>query len=126
MITKLINKLTGFNYKQVILIREDLKLPKGKLAVQAAHASVEATLKSDSSMIKRWRSEGMKKAVLKVKSQKELYKYNQIAKDNGLTTAVISDAGLTTVKPGTVTCCAIGPAKEEDIDAVTGELKLMN
>ena len=32
--------------KQVILVRKDLKLPKGKMAAQVAHASVESTLKS--------------------------------------------------------------------------------
>ncbi len=115
-----------FDYKQVILVREDIKLTKGKMAVQVGHACVEAVLKSKDSNIKNWRNEGMKKVVLKVKNLRELHKYNQIAKDNGLITAMISDAGLTCVKPGTVTCCAIGPAENEDIDAVTGELKLIN
>ena len=58
-------------YKQVILVRQDLQLPKGKLAAQAAHASVEAVLKSDQKTIKEWRSEGMAKIVLKVKEVQE-------------------------------------------------------
>ena len=54
-------------YKQVILVREDLKLPKGKLASQCSHASVDATLKSDKKIIDLWKKEGAKKIVLKVK-----------------------------------------------------------
>ena len=112
-------------YKQVILVRHDLKLPKGKMATQAAHASVEAALKAPSEHVKKWRAEGMKKVVVKVSDQKELYKYIQTAKDEGMTTAVITDAGKTVIAPGTVTCAAIGPDDEEQVDKLTSELKLI-
>ena len=112
--------------KQVILIRNDLKMPKGKLATQASHSSVEAALKSDKEKIKEWRREGMKKVVLKVESEKELIHYNQIAKDSGLVTSLITDAGKTFFKEPTKTCLAIGPDKDEKIDKITGKLKLVN
>ena len=111
--------------KQVILVRQDLKLPKGKLAAQAAHASVEATLKSDSETVKKWRSEGMAKIVLKVTNEKELIKYFQTAKDEGIIASLITDAGRTVVAPGTKTCVGIGPDEEEKIDDLTSELKLL-
>jgi len=72
------------DYKQVIIVRQDLKMPKGKTAAQAAHASVEAVLKSDKQIVKEWRQTGMAKIVLKVNSVKELIKLNQEAKDLGL------------------------------------------
>jgi|TARA_Y100000310_G_C20601814_1_gene773437 PTH2 family peptidyl-tRNA hydrolase len=111
--------------KQVILIRQDLKLSKGKLAVQVAHASVEATLKSSKLKVKKWKEEGMKKVVLKVKDKSELFKYKKLSSDAGLINAVIKDAGKTEVKPGTVTCMAVGPDKEESIDYVTDKLKML-
>ncbi|MBU0758116.1 MAG: peptidyl-tRNA hydrolase Pth2 [Nanoarchaeota archaeon] len=111
-------------YKQVILIRADLKLPKGKMAAQAAHASVDAVLKSDKTLVKKWRALGMGKIVVKVQDEKDLYKYIQEAKNSGMSTSVITDAGRTVVEPGTVTCGAIGPDKEEYIDKLTGSLKL--
>ncbi|MCD4760088.1 peptidyl-tRNA hydrolase Pth2 [archaeon] len=111
--------------KQVILIRKDLKLTKGKLATQAAHASVEATLKSKESIVKEWKSKGMKKVVLKVEDLKELNKYEILAKKEKLTTAKIRDAGKTQIKPGTITALAIGPDKEEKIDKISGKLKLV-
>ncbi|PIN73069.1 aminoacyl-tRNA hydrolase [Candidatus Woesearchaeota archaeon CG10_big_fil_rev_8_21_14_0_10_45_16] len=112
-------------YKQVILVRQDLKLPKGKACAQAAHASVDAVLKADQQMVKAWRSEGMAKIVLKVKDEKELVKYFQKAKDEGLPASLITDAGHTVVAPGTRTCVGIGPAEEADIDVLTGELPLL-
>ncbi|MGM5482810.1 MAG: peptidyl-tRNA hydrolase Pth2 [Nanobdellota archaeon] len=111
--------------KQVILIRHDLKLPKGKMAAQAAHAAVEAVLKSDKDKVKNWRLHGSKKVTLKVNSKEELYKYAQKAKDESLATAIITDAGRTVIEPGTVTCAAIGPEKEEDIDSITKDLKMI-
>ena len=110
-------------YKQVILVRQDLKLPKGKLAAQVAHASVEAVLKTDKKTLTAWRNEGMPKIVLKVKDEKELHQYIQHAKD--IVTALITDAGRTVLAPGTVTCAAFGPDKEEKIDQLTKKLPLL-
>ncbi|MBI2102276.1 peptidyl-tRNA hydrolase [Candidatus Woesearchaeota archaeon] len=113
------------SFKQVILVRQDLKLPKGKLAAQAAHASVEAVLKSDPKDVKTWRAEGMAKIVLKVKDEKELVALFQKAKDENLVSSLITDAGRTVIAPGTRTCAAIGPSDEEDIDLITGKLALL-
>lgn len=112
-------------FKQVILVRQDLKLPKGKACVQSSHASVDAVLKSDKNIVNSWRMEGMAKVVLKVKDEKELLKYFQMAKNEGLTASLITDAGKTVVMPGTKTCVAIGPDKEEEVDKVTGQLALL-
>ena len=113
------------NYKQVILVRQDLKLPKGKLVAQCCHASIEAALKSSDKKISAWRKEGMAKIVLKVKDEKELLNYLQKADDKSLITALITDAGKTVVAPGTRTCGAIGPDDEEEIDKITGSLPLL-
>ena len=110
-------------YKQVILVRQDLKLPKGKLSVQVSHASVSALLKSHKDDTTKWQKQGMKKVVLKVKDKKELLDYKIKAEDHGLVTALIIDAGKTVLKPGTMTCLGIGPDEEEKIDTVTGKLK---
>ncbi len=113
------------NYKQVILLRQDLKLPLGKASSQVAHASVDIILKSDKKIIDLWRNEGAKKIVLKVKDEKELFKYKQMAEDSGLKTALIMDAGRTVLEPGTITCLGIGPDEENKIDKITGKLKMM-
>ena len=111
-------------FKQAILVRDDLKLPKGKACSQVAHAAVEAVLRSEKDVVKNWKSRGMPKIVLKVKDLKELMLFNQKAKDIGLVTAVITDAGRTTVEPGTTTCVAIGPDSEEKVDKIVKDLKL--
>lgn len=112
-------------YKQVILVREDLNLPKGKLAAQSSHASVDATLKSDKRTVGLWRKEGAKKIILKVRGEKELLECKGMAEDLGLKTALIIDAGHTVVKPGTKTCLGIGPDLDEKIDKVSGKLKMV-
>ena len=112
-------------YKQVIIVRSDLKLPKGKLSAQVAHASVEAVLKANGSVVSSWRSQGMKKVVLKILDKDSLFRIIQQAKDFGLPTSIITDAGKTVVAPGTVTCGAIGPAKEDEVDGITSDLQLL-
>lgn len=112
-------------HKQVILVREDLKLPKGKMSAQVAHASLEAALKSDKKVVAKWRERGAKKIVLKVKDEKEMLKFKEEAEDSGLKCALITDAGHTVVEPGTKTCLGIGPDDEEKIDIITGKLKIM-
>ena len=112
-------------YKQVILLRTDLKLPLGKACSQTAHASLEAALKSSRNAVDEWRSDGGKKVILKVDNEEDIRKYKAIAEREKLVTALITDAGLTTLAPGTVTCLGIGPDKEERIDKVTGKLKIL-
>jgi len=113
------------SYKQVIIVREDLKLPKGKMAAQVGHAAVDASMKSDNKILSLWRKEGSKKVVLKVSNERELLKIWQIAEDSELKTALIKDAGRTVLEPGTITCLGIGPDEEEKIDRITGTLKMV-
>lgn len=111
--------------KQVILVRADLSLPKGKMAAQAAHASVEAAFNSNKKTVAEWRNSGAKKIVLKVKDDKELLDFKNKAEDNFLVAVIITDAGRTVIAPGTITCLGIGPDDEEKIDFLTGKLKMM-
>lgn len=107
------------------MVRQDLKLPKGKVASQAAHASVEAVSRCDDKILEKWRGEGMAKIVLKVADENELIRHFQEAKDSGIAASLITDAGRTVVEPGTRTAAAIGPASEEEIDNITGNLKML-
>lgn len=114
--------------KQVIIVRSDLKMSKGKLAVQVAHASVSATLeamRSSPEWFREWISEGQKKVVVKVSSEEELLKYAGEAQKAGIPVAVIHDAGLTELPPGTLTAVGLGPAPEVLLDKITGKLKLL-
>ena len=108
----------------VILVREDLKISCGKLAVQVAHAAVECSLRSEKDILEKWLSDGAKKVVLKVKNYEELLFYYDMAKKEGLNSVLIKDAGLTELEPGTVTCVGIGPDTEEKINKITGKLPL--
>lgn len=118
------------DYKQVIVIRTDLKMSKGKMCAQAAHASLDAALKVmktdkvlKSDIFKKWRSEGMKKVVLKVSSKELLFKYKDEAERNGIRTSAIKDAGLTEIPSGTFTALGIGPDKEDKLNKITGKLQ---
>jgi len=112
-------------YKQLILIRSDLKLPKGKAAAQCAHAAVEAVHRAPDDLVRAWRAEGMAKIVLKVADEQELLRMFQVAKDEGFPTALITDAGHTVVEPGTKTCVAIGPAPAAELDVYFSALSLL-
>lgn len=111
--------------KQVIVIRSDLGLSKGKLAAQAAHASLAAYKRAGAAAREEWEKSGSKKVVLKVAGLAELDEIFLLAKREKLPAEKITDAGHTEVPEGTVTCVGIGPAEEEKIDRVTGKLKML-
>ena len=110
--------------KQAIVLRSDLKMGKGKLVAQGAHASLEALRKAGKNA-GIWESEGCKKIVLKVDSEKKLKSLSKKASENTLPFALIRDAGFTQIPPGTLTALAIGPAEDDKIDKITGKLKLL-
>lgn len=114
--------------KQVIVVRTDLNMSKGKLAVQVAHAAVFAAFeayKKYTNWFNEWWNSGQKKVVLKASSGKELMELYEKAANSNLPAVVIADAGLTELPPGTITAVAIGPAPSEEIDKITGHLKTL-
>jgi peptidyl-tRNA hydrolase len=113
-------------YKQVIILRKDLNMGNGKAIVQACHACVGALEKANKSVLKKWENEGQKKVVVSVHSLEELKKLKKKAEKLKLPCFLVRDAGLTELPPGTVTALAIGPAKGEQIDKVTGSLPLLD
>ncbi|MEN6519240.1 MAG: peptidyl-tRNA hydrolase Pth2 [Methanospirillum sp.] len=114
-----------FRYKQCLLIRADLKISCGKRCAQLAHAAVGAYEHASKDDRRAWFAEGQKKVVLKVPSLQALYELKVIAERQGISTALIQDAGLTEVEPGTVTALGLGPARSEVLDRVTGGLSLL-
>ena len=112
-------------WKQVIIVRKDLKLSKGKLAAQVAHGSLESYKQSRFESQLEWEAWGSKKVVLEVKDLKELQAIYGRVKKAKIAGVLIKDAGRTEVKPGTVTVLGIGPWKEEAIDRITGKLKML-
>lgn len=112
-------------FKQVIVVRKDLKWGKGKLGSHCAHASVGAVRKTEEEIVRKWEEEGAKKIVLKVNNLKELKEIYKKVKDAKLPNFLVKDAGLTQLKAGTITALGIGPAEEKKIDKITGKLKLL-
>ena len=110
--------------KQAIVARADLGLGAGKLAAQAAHASLSAYEDTDDRTRREWKGSGQTKVVLQTDGEDALFGLADEAERRGLPYAVVRDAGRTEVEPGTVTALAVGPGPERDVDAVTGDLPL--
>jgi PTH2 family peptidyl-tRNA hydrolase len=139
--------------KQVICVRSDLKNNKGdkvrsgKLCAQVAHASMKVFFDLPRGIIhfgnviqyqislpegiagkdmNDWVEGIFTKICCSVNSEEELLKVYNLAKEKGLPCSLIQDAGLTEFGGvPTYTCCAIGPARSEFIDPITGKLSLL-
>ncbi|NOZ59329.1 MAG: peptidyl-tRNA hydrolase [Euryarchaeota archaeon] len=114
-------------YKQVIVVRDDLGMTRGKACAQVAHASLgaaEVAMKEHAAWYEAWRRSGQKKVVVRGESQEHLGRLFEEAKRLGLPCFLVRDAGLTQLPPGTTTALAVGPAPGEMVDRVTGELRL--
>jgi peptidyl-tRNA hydrolase, PTH2 family len=112
--------------KLALVVRTDLGMGKGKIAAQAAHAAVAAVLRTYRHPdFNAWIQAGQPKVVLKVGSEDELRMVCDAAREAALPVETIQDAGRTQVQSGTPTCCAIGPASNSRLDAVTGHLHLL-
>ena len=117
-----------FEYKQVLVIRMDLKMSRGKIAVQIAHAAVSAAEEARKHSLASWRGwlwEGQKKVAVKVASEEELLALRDKAIKAGLPVHLIRDRGLTELPPGTTTVLGIGPARTVIVDKITGDLPLL-
>ena len=141
----------GQKYKLVLVVRNDLKMGKGKIAAQVelfhflsltlcvwlvigyfmyqcSHAAVAAykqAKQKDLYSLNQWEILGQPKVVVKVDSEDELLSIAAISRSKGLVTTVIRDAGRTQIAPGSKTVLSVGPAISELIDEVTNHLKLL-
>nr|WP_236944854.1 peptidyl-tRNA hydrolase Pth2 [Infirmifilum uzonense] len=114
--------------KQVIVVRRDLQMGRGKMVAQGAHASLGAFLEAQRmkpEWVERWLESGQKKIVVRVESLEELLSVYEEAKSLGLPVSLVRDMGLTQLEPGTITSVGIGPAPASLLDKVTGKLKLL-
>jgi len=116
-----------------------LNMRKGKQISQGSHASLAFLTRfsqiegdtlsvklKNSEEVQQWLKEGFTKICVSVDSESELDSVYDAAFEAGLNVHMIVDSGLTEfhgVK--TKTCLAIGPNKKEDIDKITGSLKLL-
>ena len=122
--------------KQVIVIRRDLKMRRGKEIAQGSHASsafLLARLRERGAAVlgefdedtRAWLTAGCAKICVRVDSEAELVALHERARDAGLESHLIRDAGHTEFGGvPTLTCCAIGPARSERLDPITGQLTL--
>lgn len=120
--------MEAFKFKQAIVVRRDIGMEKGKIAVQVGHAAVSAAeeaRKKRRAWWKAWLNEGQCKVALKVSSEAELIELERKARRMKLPAVVIRDRGLTQIAPGTVTCLGLGPAPSELVDVITGRLPLL-
>ncbi len=114
--------------KQAIIVRMDIEMGKGKTAAQCAHASLMSYFqaeKADRSIAKEWLDTGEKKIVLKVDNGEDLEKLFKAFQFKKVPCALVSDAGLTQLPPGTKTALGIGPWRSSEIDQFTKALKLL-
>ena len=135
--------------KQVIVMRKDLNMRKGKMIAQGAHASlailldrflgplelrggdlplpiaINDVINADEPLF-QWITKSFKKIVVGAESLNECVEVYQAAKKAGIPCSLIENKGLTEFGGEiTITCCAIGPADPEEIDKITGHLKLL-
>eukprot|EP00088_Acartia_fossae_P046800 TRINITY_DN5064_c0_g2_i1.p1 TRINITY_DN5064_c0_g2~~TRINITY_DN5064_c0_g2_i1.p1 ORF type:complete len:124 (-),score=13.41 TRINITY_DN5064_c0_g2_i1:432-773(-) len=111
----------------VLVVRNDLKMGKGKAAAQCSHATLAAykqARRKNPDVLRVWECNGQPKITLKCDSEDELMTMLAQARSLNLVSAVIADAGRTQIEPGSKTVLAIGPAPISVIDQVTGKLKL--
>jgi PTH2 family peptidyl-tRNA hydrolase len=136
------------NIKQVLCVRKDLNMRKGKIAAQCAHASMKVFLDQGimmrgpgprgleslhghlhvplTSEMREWLEGLFTKVCISVDSEQELIDVYTKAKEANLPCALVTDAGLTEFNGiPTNTVVAIGPALSEEIDKITGSLKLL-
>ena len=127
---KTISAFSGGSVKQVILVRSDLKMGQGKVAAQCAHAAVKSykdmSKKAEyQKILQTWELTGTMKVVLKVPDEASMVTIAEKARRGGIHVSTIRDAGHTQVAPGSMTVTALGPAAVTEIDAISGDLKLL-
>lgn len=118
---------TATDLRQIIVIRTDLQMTKGKMIAQGAHASLAAVLEhQEDPRVATWLAGAFAKICVRVDSEEHLLRIVDKARLAGLITREITDNGRTQFHgTPTLTCAAIGPATPTELAPVTGDLRLL-
>lgn len=114
--------------KMICVVNHELKMGKGKVAAQVGHAAVMATMNAGAHtplLLEYWLSTGQKKVCVKGTDAEHLLALEQMAKQAGIQTTLVHDAGHTQIPSGSLTVLALGPDADERLESITGELKLL-
>ncbi|KAG2575274.1 hypothetical protein PVAP13_7KG425000 [Panicum virgatum] len=113
------------DFKMVLVVRNDLKMGKGKIAAQCSHATLGLFKKLQQrapKSLRRWERCGQVKVVVKIESEEDMLVLQGRAKSLNLPTHITIDAGRTQIAPNSRTVMAI---LADMVDDVTGGLKLL-
>ncbi|XP_068249290.1 peptidyl-tRNA hydrolase 2, mitochondrial-like [Palaemon carinicauda] len=114
--------------KLALVVRNDLKMGRGKIASQCSHGTVAAYLKmqkSNPKLLQAWLDSGQAKVVLKAADLNQLLELSEASKSYGVQEVLVMDAGRTQVAQGSETVLAVGPGSVKDVDKITGKLQLL-
>jgi len=114
--------------KQVMMVNTSLSMGTGKLAAQVSHASVgsyDNARDRNPRDVQKWKRQGQKKVVVKGEDTDHLHELRMDARTANIPCFLVEDAGLTQLKPGSVTVLGLGPAPDDKIDRITGNLNLL-
>lgn len=122
------NFMSSNNPRMYFVVRSDLKMGGGKIASQTAHAAIMCYKKAARecpALLRGWEAQGQPKIVLKAQTHDDLVRLEAEAREAGIVTAIVRDAGHTQVTSGTATVLGMGPAPSEVFSKITGKLKLL-
>ncbi|RKP33610.1 peptidyl-tRNA hydrolase, partial [Dimargaris cristalligena] len=111
-----------------LLVRNDLRMGKGKIAAQCSHATLgcyQRALKMAPANVLRWSRSGQTKVAVKVEDEETMLALEAQARAAGLVTYIVADAGRTQIAAGSLTVLAIGPAPKHVLNDLVGHLKLL-
>ena len=127
-----LNEIPG-EVRMSLIVRQDLKMGKGKAAAQCSHATLALYKKITNpnldsynpEMVRRWEyGNGTAKITLQVPNQEEMDMLYAKAISLGINAYIVHDAGRTQIAAGSATVLGLGPAPKRILDDVTGDLKL--
>ncbi|CCF60775.1 hypothetical protein KAFR_0L01650 [Kazachstania africana CBS 2517] len=126
-----LNNMPG-EVRMALVIRQDLKMEKGKIAAQCAHAALSCyrlitnpnKQSYNAELCNRWLNHGQAKITLKCPNKEVMDELYAMALSLGVNATVIHDAGRTQIAAGSTTVLGLGPAPKSVLDQITGDLKL--
>jgi|TARA_B110000467_G_scaffold164573_1_gene194361 peptidyl-tRNA hydrolase, PTH2 family len=114
--------------KMVFVVNHSLKMGKGKIAAQVGHGAVQSVMKAGAKKpeyLEAWLASGQKKICVKGDDADHLSRIESQAKQNHILTSSVHDAGHTQIPSGSFTILALGPAESNELEPITGALKLL-